>query len=830
LKAQQLWINEIMSVNTSTVYDLDGETPDWIEIYNAGSDTINLSGYFLSDNYDNIKKWRFPQRRIYPGEYKLVFASVKDKTIQSEIHTNFSIDSDGEELILSDSNGVLIQRILPVKLSDDISFGSKPDESTEMVYFDQPSPGESNNNSLSHSRLQSVDFSVNGGIYENDFSLVLSHADPNAIILYTTDGSEPSLDNIPYKTYPYKNYYPVGAGEIPYDYVTDTMFTFVYHEPIRISEFTVTNNRNTNKSSTVQDANYFPEESVVKANVIRAKAVKFGMEDSECKTETYFYKKTIAKFLGLPIVSINCNSNDLFDYNKGIYTAGVDFDNWRLRNPYEETIWPIHGNFKRRGSENEIAVNIEYFIENCDSSVVNTLSGLRINGGETRSFPMKSLRLCPDVKYGDDKLNYKFFNKIEDTSFSFLVLRNSGNDFPTDLWEPASFSRTMIRDAYIQFICRNMNLETQAYQPVIVFLNGEFWGLHNLREKYDKEYFKRVCNIEYDDLEYLSDIGSVIEGANWHYNNLINYISIHGTESQQHYVHISEQMDIENYIDYMIAEIFVHNTDWPENNMMFWRKKTYYYEAGAEYGHDGRWRWIMSDTDLGFGLHDFSPDYQRNTIEYLMDEESTSFGNEPSSTYLFRNLIKNTEFKNLFLQKFEYHLMNTFNPSITVPIIDSLVENVEQVMPYHLERWTGDFYDIADWHHSIDQMKTFAILRPCEIREMLKEYFNIDSNNYAFGICENDIVADSDYCSCVKLYPNPVTDQIRIKFPDARYYSSEIRIYEITGKSVSAYDIYIFDTEVEINVENLSSGLYCVLIINGDKVCSLKFLKSEFKN
>lgn len=823
--AQQLYINEIMSANTSVLYDHEGDTPDWIELFNYGTDTICLRNYFLSDNKDDLEKWRFPEISIYPSEYKIVYASGKDITTNSEIHTNFSIDSDGEEILLSDSAGVIIQRFLPIKLSENISFGSKPDACYDMVYFDQPSPGFSNDTCLSHLKLTEVEFSVEGGFYDDGFELFLNHQDPDATILFTIDGSEPTLSNIPYKTYKYKNSYPLEAGTMPYEFMTDTIFTYYYQIPIRIPVLNTEPFANSYKSSSVFE-NPVTEFPLLKAYTIRAKAIKDGMEESDCKTYTYFIKDdAISLIHDLPIVSINCQSDDLFDYYRGIYTAGVDFDNWRLQNPYEEVIWPVHGNFKRRGKENQINVNIEYFDRLNDTASINTMCGLRINGGETRSFPMKALRLCPDLKYGCDRLNYKFFNEIDDTSFQDIVLRNSGNDFPTSFWEPSSSSRTMLRDAYIQYICRNMNVETQAYQPVIVFINGEFWGLHNIREKYDKEYFKRVYDIDYDELEFLSDNASIIEGGNWHYNNLINYISVRGTVSEESYLHIARQMDIVSFIDFMIAEIFVHNTDWPVNNTLFWRKKTYCYESEAELAHDGRWRWALTDMDLGFGLHDFAPDYQQNTIEYLLNPESPVNVNSSWSVFLFSSLLENNEFKTLFLQRFEFHLQNTFNPSVTVPVLDSLASKIQNVMPYHLQRWSDDYY-MSDWHEAIKQMKIFAIERPCELREMLKDYFNINDSNYAYGVCENDIVKSDDYCACLKLYPNPVADILKIKFPDTRYYASDIRIFEITGKAVTAYTVYIFDSDVEINVENLSSGLYCVYIVNGDETCMMKFYKN----
>jgi hypothetical protein len=198
--------------------------------------------------------------------------------------------------------------------------------------------------------------------------------------------------------------------------------------------------------------------------VVRAKAIKTGALSSKIATQSYFISPLGSGRFTLPVVSLSISENKLFDYNDGIYVAGIDFDNWRQANPSQIIDYNENANYIRSGFANEKVGNLNYFVNGTE--VVNQDVGIRIHGGTTRAFQNKALTLYARSEYGADFMNYRFFSDITDTNFSRIILRNSGGDF----------QNTLFRDALNQELAKKLHVETMDYQPSITFINGEYWG------------------------------------------------------------------------------------------------------------------------------------------------------------------------------------------------------------------------------------------------------------------------------------------------------------------------------------------------------------------
>lgn len=128
----------------------------------------------------------------------------------------------------------------------------------------------------------------------------------------------------------------------------------------------------------------------------------------------------------------------------------------------------------------------------------------------------------------------------------------------------------------------HMQFETQAFQPSVLYLNGEYWGIHNLRERVDKYFLSAKFGVNEEQLDILEGNMAVDEGDNSHYAAMMDYLLANGAGEATHYNRVKEMMDMESYRDYMISEIFMANTDWPGNNIKYWRLQTpeYLPEAG----------------------------------------------------------------------------------------------------------------------------------------------------------------------------------------------------------------------------------------------------------
>ncbi len=880
--AQSLVINEIMASNTSTIADEDGDFEDWIEIYNFGSDPVNLEGYGLSDNHNNPFKWVFPEYIIEPGQFLLIWASGKNRqpaqgqlvngllrevyegipgwtvadltshpkypdnpdysvvirdlfeapvnigdhygqrlhawikapvtgqyvfwissddnselhlststspgdamliaqvpgwtnprqwnkyfqqqsaqvtlqegayyyvmalmkeheggdnlavgwqipggalqrpipveylyTDRAELHTNFSISAAGEEVILTHPSGTTIDEIAPVPIPADISYGHSPDASGTLLYFSEPTPGESNTSQGYQEILEPPVFSHTAGFYTQNFSLSFSHPDPDVTIIYSLDGSSPDAGNLSGTTYQYKNSYQQYTWNQPSPFLTNSYQSFVYSVPLLIQDRSQQPDKLTQISSTWHfNPNYFPNTPVSKGNTVRASAVKEGAIPSLVVTNTYLMFPEGREKYSLPVVTVSLQETGFFDYDNGIYVAGIDFDEWRAANPTSGAYGGAPANYWRRGDHTEYRGHIELFPSGSDQTALKQDFGVRIHGGWSRAFRNKSLRLYARNRYGGDYFNYAFFPDSPDENFRRLILRNSGNDADA----------TLFRDAAIQKISEGLNFDIQDYQPIVLFVNAEYWGIHNVRERYDKHYLARAYGVDPENLDILEGNASVKEGNNQHYNAMRNYMNNNNMSQAEHYEYIKTQMDVSNFIDYNIAQIFVSNTDWPGNNIDFWRLRTPEYIPDAPPGHDGRWRWLMFDTDFGLGLYGGSVSH--NTLVFATAPNGPNWPNPPWSTFVLRTLLTNPEFEHDFIVRFADLLNTSFLSSRMAEIINNMKQVLAPEMPAHIHRWKSPS-SMTAWNNNVNVMVNFVNQRPNIQRQHIRQFFGIANN------------------------------------------------------------------------------------------------------
>jgi len=714
--SQSLVINEIITSNAAVNTDDDSSYEDWVELYNGTTQSINLEGYGLSDN-TNPFKWVFPAKTILPGEHLLIWCSEKDRNNPDlPLHTNFKISASGETITLTNRDGTTADSYPPVIIPQNFTYGRATDGAANLVIFNVPTPGAANTTQGYTEILEEPQFSVPSGFYENSFDVNIATNTNGATIIYTLDGSEPDENNLLGTTYRYKNQYPQNPGDAFGPFLEQSFITYAYTSGITVQDRNSLPNKISAISSTFDASpNYIPAYTVPKSTVIRAKVIKGGALPSPTVTKNYFVSPGAGSLSSLPIVAVNTNEDKLFDYNDGIYVAGEDFDNWRTNFPEDiNNIWGA-ANYKRSGDATEIEANFSYY--NAGQEVVNQNVGVRLNGNFSRVFPNKAFRIYARSQFGDEDLSFPFFGAGNNDSFKTLILRNSGND--------AIF--TYFLDAFIQKSVSHLHLDTQDYQPAVTFVNGEYWGLLNLRERYDKHYFKRVYGIEEDDLDYLEMNMqlSVKEGNTDHYLNMMNFIENNSLSNEDNYTYVKTQLDPENFADYYIAEIFAANTDWPGNNMEFFRKKTTAYNAGAAYGNDGRWRWILKDTDHGFG---FSNTFTHNTLAFATATDAvTNSANPAWATLLFRKLLENDNFKNYFITRFSDMLNTTFLPARMEAVYNELKSTIAPEIPRHIDRWVA-MWSVNDWEINCNTVLEFARQRPEYQRTHIREKFGIANN------------------------------------------------------------------------------------------------------
>lgn len=679
-------INEFLASNGSGIEDEDEDTVPWIELYNAGDETADLSSWGLSNDADDFQKWTFPEISLESGEFLLVFASGKNRSHgDAELHANFRISQSGEAFYLTDAAENLIDEIAPIALPTNVSYGRQPDGSDNWYYFDNPTPGASNNESGLDTLLEAPEFSHSAGFYTSEFYLSLETDQAGAEIRYTLDGSEPNENSL------------------------------LYSEPILIKNRTEEPN-NLSSIRTVVPGGvplvgydwYEPDGQVFKGNVVRAKVMRSGDKSSPIITKSFFVDELGADRFSLPVVSLVTDSLNLFDYETGIYIPGKIYDE---EGDGDHQI----GNYNERGREWERPAAFELFSQNGEIEHVQNI-GIRLHGGGSRAVAQKSLRLYARNDYGENRFYHQIFPDLPYANYNRLILRNSGQDF---------FARsTMFRDIFMQTLIQDLNLDTQAHRSVVVFINGEYWGIQNIRERYDEDYLARTYGVDEDRLDILTRNRVVSAGRSDHYDALMNYIERNDSAEEQHYQHIQNMMDVDNFLDYIVAQAFVRNVDWPGNNIDYWRSQTNF-NPNAPPGHDGRWRWKVVDLDAGFGLLNPWRVESFDMIRHMTNDRFDDWPNPAWSTLLIRRLFRNQEFRNEFINRSADYMNTIFHPNNVTALIDEFESRFDPVIEEHIKRW-GQIESKDRWHFNVERMRNFAENRPEYHYQHIEKYFGIE--------------------------------------------------------------------------------------------------------
>ena len=436
---------------------------------------------------------------------------------------------------------------------------------------------------------------------------------------------------------------------------------------------------------------------------ITVKAFKENFVPSKAVVNTYFINFPA----DLPVFSIVTDPANFFSDTAGIYVTGTN---------------GITGNcssIPRNWNQDwERPINLEFF-EKDKFLAFNVKTGVKINGACSRLYAEKSLAFYFRSIYGYDKLNYRLFTDIPVLSYNNFLLRSSAQDW----W------RTMFRDGMVHtLIEQGMKIGYQEYRPSLLFLNGRYWGIHNIREKLNEHYLNSHYGVDINNID-LVEISKGIEANNGDldaYNSMIDFLSTHDMSISDNYDYIKSIADMDNYIDYQIAEIFSANGDWPGSNVKLWRSRN----------PAGKWQWLIYDLDFTFGGN-AEGQYYTNTLEQATATDGPSWPNPPWSTLMFRKLLENAEFKNEFIQRFAVHMNTTFNPIHVTDVIDSLSKAIASEIPRHKARWPQSISLGPNWVENVQLMKDFANLRQPEVRNHFYSKFNLPGS-YSLVISRNN--------------------------------------------------------------------------------------------
>lgn len=532
-----------------------------------------------------------------------------------------------------------------------------------------------------------VGFSHPRGFYASEFDLVLTPPS-GATVHYTLNGSEPTLSS------------PVASGPIP--------IRSRDGEPNTYSMISGISNSYAPWAP--------PKGEVFKITVLRAAAFQAGQRVTPIHTNSYIIHPAGADRYSLPVVSLVTDSLHLFDHQSGIYVLGKIYEDWKAANPFATENGGTPANFTQSGDVWERPVHIEFFEDDGRTAFAQD-AGIRMHGNWARAFRQKTFRLYARNDYGSNRFDYQLFPDKPLTDYRRFILRNSGQDW----------AKTMLRDGFMQQLARGLSFDTQYYRPSIVFVNGEYWGIHNIRDRYDDHYIESHYGVPRGSIDFLELNAAVQEGSADHYKAMTQYLNFNVLTDNSRLDYVKTQMDVVNFGEYVMTQVYLNNRDWPHNNIDYWRRATSVYQPYAPYGHDGRWRWMMKDTDFGFG---WLVDVNAWKNDHLAVALNPS-GERAWSTLIFRRLMDNASYRTWFITRYMDLLNTNFEPQRVLNTLDSLVANIEPEMDEHLNRWGVQDHrfsppaDLDGWQENLDLMRHFAENRPGVIRDLLKNRYNL---------------------------------------------------------------------------------------------------------
>ena len=814
--AQSIFINEVQSSNLSTIYDHTGDTPDWIEIYNAGSSSVNLENYGLSDIDSLPLKWTFPSTILTANSHLLVYASgldLKEPSLHWETiievgdewkylipvsepasswkdagfndtdwlagKSGFGYGDGDDSTIIETSMSVFIRKSIFITNKNDIlqaylhmdfddgfvaylngveiarsnigirgippAFdqaaknydheasmyrGGLPDEFLIDSVFDYLVEGENilaiqiHNHNLTSSDLTAIPIFTLGKVTNPGYPTYISpfinlspvglhtnfkiSSDGEHLILSDSSGLQldsvftakiqadislgrkpdgsttwvffneptPGLSNVT------KGYLPTPVSKvrfsIPGGFYQNNLTLQLSTTNSLDSIYYTTNGSEPDKN----DSLYSTSINVPLTRTIRARVVRSGHLPGEIATHTYLINESH----NLPIVSVNTDPYNLWDIDYGIYVMGKnassEFPHFGA-NFWED--WERPANIAMYEPDGTLAFQLD--------------AGIKIFGNWSRGLPQKSISIHTRKPYGVDGINYKIFEDKDINEFKTIILRNSGNDF----------NNTMLRDAYANKVVSSLELDQQAYRPAVVYINGKYWGIQNLREKVNEEFIHFNHGIAEDYIDILEKNGEVVKGNSEHYEALLEYLNTHNLALKEHYNYIKTQIDVENFIKYQVAEIFIDNRDWPGNNIKYWRERR----------PKGKWRWIMFDSDFGFNTWG-DENQSFNTLEFALEPNGPGWPNPPWSTFLLRKMMENQSFKYDFINCFADNLNTIFKPIVLENQLNEMKAVIQPEIVNHLSRWNGG---IGYWENRISAIKTFVKRRQGYVRNHIKSEF-----------------------------------------------------------------------------------------------------------
>lgn len=694
-------INEVCVKNLTGLTDADGETGDWIELINLSGEDMVLDGWGLSDNPDRPYKWTFPEGTVLSGganNIMVLFADGKDGYDGAgSLHTNFRLSRKGETLVLTDTDGNAVDTLDYDSQEYDLTYGRLRGDAGRVGVLAAPTPGSANSTRFLEETVQPVDlgevtFSQQAGFYEDAFRLTLSCDDPDAAIVYTLDGSLPTTSS------------PIYTGPISIESREGDANEYVSLPSAFRGEWVLG-----------YACDYAPE-PVAKATTVTACVYKDGVLGEAVTTQTYWVG--LDRYT-LPVVSVTAQAEDLFG-PEGIYVPGQTYYTLRKYGDMDRL-----GNFS---GNQKIDARIQ-ILDTDGTELLNADTTVRVSGGWSRlDAVMKNLHL----KLQDGATSGLLAGAPGGDALDTLVLRGTGN---------GSTFTSLHQDAFLCNYLYGMDVGTQYNQPVVLFLQDEYWGVYTVRESKNTDFFLRHYGIEEEDL--ICPGTTPDEQAQPEKSAFGLGVDALDATIPEGMAWVEENVDVDEYIRYIIAQMYTYNADGlynGGNNSILWKSAEV--DGDNPYA-DGRWRFVLNDLDATM------VDVEVDPFAYLLENEFSFETHETAPWYsvidnLFQKLWANADFRARFAEEYRKEMETVYAPENIVPAFEawadllrpeaeedlarqkigvtSLAPLAARLLDYTIEPWE---MTMDEWETQVDYVKDYLTRRADIMLDYLDDYLQL---------------------------------------------------------------------------------------------------------
>ena len=423
-----------------------------------------------------------------------------------------------------------------------------------------------------------------------------------------------------------------------------------------------------------------------KTTVLRCASFVAGTLPGDEIVRTYVFEKAPAT----PVVFLTADPNSLFDPDTGIYMEGN----------FAQEKEPHYG--ANYWLDKELPTFVELFEPGAKTPAFAKRAGLKIFGNYSRQNDKKSVAITFREKYGDKRLKYPLFPDFPElTKFKVFILRNNGSNYVNDY----------VRDRMASSVSEGLGVDYQRGRGAVVYYNGEYFGIHNIRERSTEYYFETHYGLNPDEIDLIKADNTVSAGSSIDYVKLMEWVEENHLDDAENYAYVASKIDVDNYLNYTHTEIFANNRDWPANNMKKWRGTN----------PQTKWKWFLYDLDFGFG-NDYSEYKDQNIFDFVTAEDGPGWPNGPEHTLLLRRLLENEEFKAAFINRMAVLLSMNFESSRVRARLDKMMAEIETEVDRDQERWD---LSSSRMERHLGIIQDFIDERPGIVRSEMSEHFEL---------------------------------------------------------------------------------------------------------